>query len=60
MDQYIVEFRMSGKAFPEYYTVDTRKEAYQLLDELIEEAEGWGDRWEGKISKAHHFDYKSR
>lgn len=48
---------MSGKAFPEHYTVDTRKEAYQLLDELIEEAEGWGDRWEGKISKAHHFVY---
>lgn len=59
MEQYIVEFRMSGKTFPEHYTVDTREEAYQLLDELIEEAEGWGDKWEGKISKAHHFDYKS-
>ena len=30
MDQYIVEFKMSGKTFPEHYTVDTRKEAYPV------------------------------
>lgn len=55
MKQYIVKFRISGKNSPEYYVTDSRAEAYKLLDELADEAEGWEDGWEGKVILAEHF-----
>lgn len=57
MKQYLVEFKVSSKRSPAYYTVDSLEEAYQLIDNLIEKAEGWEDNWEGKITKAKHIAY---